>query len=843
MTTAVPAIKRMIKAKKDEIGKFEREHGRRRQVPRSPYRHDGSISNWITERDLEVYGREIQIPKHLVVSVGNGYERVFSEEDLNQLEILKGQLETLIQNLKNTVESEYKAAMAPKTPSARTTPKPVKDQKGKTKVPSKKKLIEKLKSSPEPAALEIASIMEAKYGGARRQEPAADELECRTGIQINNRRLNELSDESLAEVVASNDPPVVFVRAGSLVRLHQNESFAIELMSASYMKEVLARASRFYILQQSGKETIEVDVSPTGELAQNILSMQQWLGLPKIKGIIETPVIRPDGSTLIKPGYDEPTSLYLNPIMDLDGLDMPDDLTQEHAKAAARYILDEIFADFPFENEASRTNTLATLLSVIVRPMIKGNIPLTIIDKPQAGTGASLIVDLISKITVGREANMWGAPETEDEWRKAITGALVVGSPIIVIDNVVGRLKSASLTRALTAKIWADRQLGQNKMLHLPQESVWIATGNNIQIGGDIARRAIWVRLDANCARPWTRTGFKHPDILGWVEENHRSVITYLLIIARAWVLAGKPKGSAHLGGFTEWAKTISGILEFASVSDFMGNSTQLYDLMDQDVQQWDIFLGEWYAVHGSNPISAKTLMDELSPGSSQIHSNLKEAMPEDVQKAIQQGVRGNPLKLGHVLKGHLNQVYPSGRKLTHEIDKHKGIALWWVEKKPASSGIEDKPKKPNQQHPPKSAGMQGLVPNAGKNETLLSHSGVAGNQEGWLGNPATPAEVATDAEQPKTIPAEPDDIDNLEKIKADQHLTASGAKSEPRRKDEKSTDWLKVSMLKEYRTQVPTDNPSKFEDHTFKVGEVIEVPRYKLKDLVQRGIVAEVTA
>ena len=149
-------------------------------------------------------------------------------------------------------------------------------------------------------------------------------------------------------------------------------------------------------------------------------------------------------------------------------------------------------------------------------------------------------------------------------------------------------------------------------MVALPQEAVWIATGNNIQIGGDIARRAIWVRLDAAQARPWTRTGFRHPDILGWIRENHDSVIAYLLIMARAWVLAGRPQGSAKVGGFNEWAEVISGILEFAGVKDFMGNASQLYDQMDQDVQQWDAFLGEWSVIHGDNPINAGVLETSL---------------------------------------------------------------------------------------------------------------------------------------------------------------------------------------------------------------------------------------
>ena len=348
-------------------------------------------------------------------------------------------------------------------------------------------------------------------------------------------------------------------------------------------------------------------------MAAAVLALDAWPGIKEIKRVIETPTIRPDGSILSKNGYDEATELYLDPIVDISKIDIPERPTAEHGKASAKYILNEIFSDFPFENEASRANTLALLLSVVVRPLIAGNVPMTIIDKPQAGTGASLITDIIATITTGKPASMWGMPENEDEWRKSITGALMSGSPIIVIDNVVGKLKSSALTRALTSQIWRDRVLGKNHMIDLPQESVWIATGNNIQIGGDIARRAMWIRLDAACARPWTREGFKHSDILSWIKENQDVIIAYLLIMARAWIVNGRPEGSIQLGGFTGWSKTISGILEFCGVENFLGNATQLYDEMDQDVQQWDAFLTEWSVLHGDNAITARSLVDELT--------------------------------------------------------------------------------------------------------------------------------------------------------------------------------------------------------------------------------------
>jgi hypothetical protein len=566
-------------------------------------------------------------------------------------------------------------------------------------------------------------------GGSDNDNEPRHEGELKKQIKVNNRSLNDVTNDALEALIDCNDPPWIFSRTGSLVRLHKNERYVIEPLTRDSLKHAMARSARFYVLGE-GERAKETEVSPPNEVANNIIAADDWPGIPEIKAIIETPVIRSDGTILSTAGYDAATKLYLAPIVDLNGLIIPDVLTQRHAAASAQYILNEILADFPFENNASRTNTLATLLSVIVRPLIKGNVPITILDKPQAGTGASLIADIISTITTGKPASMWGMPETEDEWRKAITSALIDGCPVIVIDNVTGRLRSASLARALTAKIWLDRILGKSQMVALPQEAVWIATGNNIQIGGDIARRAIWVRLDAAQARPWTRTEFRHPDILGWIRENHDSVIAYLLIMSRAWVQAGKPPGSNKLGGFNEWAEVLSGILDFAGVKDFMDNAAQLYDEMDQDVQQWDTFLGELSVLHGDQSIKAGVLRDELT-SIDPIYATFRDSMPEDVADAVSKSNAGS-LKLSHVLRKHLNQVYPSGRKLAQEMDKHSKVVLWKV------AGVSKTTVSTSEGH---FAGVAGVHSNT------HAYAGARGNVERRNQTPATPADKPMDSD------------------------------------------------------------------------------------------------
>ena len=120
-------------------------------------------------------------------------------------------------------------------------------------------------------------------------------------------------------------------------------------------------------------------------------------------------------------------------------------------------------------------------------------------------------------LATGHPAAMTTAPGSEDEMRKRITAMLLAGTEFVFIDNLVGQLRSESLAAAITATSWKDRLLGRSEMLELPQRAIWVATGNNIQVRGDLPRRCFWVRLDAGIARPWLprRLPSSEPDGLG----------------------------------------------------------------------------------------------------------------------------------------------------------------------------------------------------------------------------------------------------------------------------------------------------------------------------------------
>jgi len=510
-------------------------------------------------------------------------------------------------------------------------------------------------------------------------------------IIINDRHLHELTSLALPAMARYNNPPTIFVRSGQLVRIRQDERerVIIETLSESALRGYLSRCARFMAYVPGEREPKPTD--PSVKVVKDVLALSAWPEFQPITGIVTSPVMRADGSIHNWPGYDPETRTYY-----VGGLrlDIPEKTTKEDAAECAQYILNEVLCDFPFAEEASRANVLAALLTVVTKHLVGGNIPLGLIDKPQAGTGASLIAEIIAEITTGNAACMETCPDSDEEWRKSITAILMRGPQMVVLDNLSDTLKAPKLSQMLTARTWSDRLLGQNKIIDLPQTAAWFVTGNNIQLAGDVARRSYWIRLNAGTARPWLREGFRHPDLKAWVRENRANLLACLFVVVRAWVIAGRPEWTGKkLGSFEEWSSTIGGILQFAGIEGFLDNGAGLYDSADQDVAQWDIFLGIWQALERNDAITAAQLKKRLTdsgPGSNPENFPFQAEMPAEIIAVIE---KKGAVALGLALKKRVDQMFPSGRMLIKELDSHKKQIKWLVKTVTAYNDKDKSPK------------------------------------------------------------------------------------------------------------------------------------------------------
>jgi hypothetical protein len=487
--------------------------------------------------------------------------------------------------------------------------------------------VSKIKGWPSAAAIigdkAVQRIREFLGITASESGDAGDDLPL---IKVNDRLPVAIADETLRILCAENDPPELFVRSGRLTRVRDDENGKpiIESLTDLHLREALGRVARFVNQGPKGFITIY----PPMPLVQDIRARTRWPGLPPLEAITETPTLRHDGSILNQAGYDVATRLIYHPAKGFIMPPVPHGPTRGEIEHAIETIND-VLCDFPFENEASRANAFALILTPIIRPLID-LAPLAVMDAPQAGTGKGKLTDLVSIIATGRSAAKGSAPTDADELEKRITALLSAGSTFVVFDDVAHTLRSPVLASALTASEWTGRILGRSEMIAVPQRATWVVTGNNIQLGGDIPRRCFWIRLDAKTSRPYLRDGFKHPNLETYVKDNRGALLAALLTLGRGWHDAGCPRATVTpLGSFEQWTRIIGGILEIAGIKGFLANASELYEQADDDSAQWEDFMRACLEAFGSNPVTISELAIRLVSNTS-----LASALPESLAEA-----------------------------------------------------------------------------------------------------------------------------------------------------------------------------------------------------------------
>ena len=528
------------------------------------------------------------------------------------------------------------------------------------------------------------------WGGGRSATSAGPhEPDDLNSIIVNDRPLRDIGDEALQALETRNTPPTLFARAGKVIRLGQDENDAPIIQEAGepVIRHHLARAANFVHVRERKSGTEETHVHPPRDVVQDVLSVPH-LPFPPLIGVPRTPFFRLDGTIVDELGYDASTRLYYVPACEGFAVDVPDKPSADDLGTAVA-LLDEAAGDFPYNDEASAANTVALMLTPILRNVIPGPVPLALIDKPTPGTGGSLLAEVVSLIATGSPAGMMSAPRDDEEVRKQITSALMRGNLVVTLDNVDAVLSAPSLSRALTSEFWEDRILGRSEMIRVPQRATWVASGNNLQVGGDLPRRGYWIRLDARVERPWERGGFRHPNLKPWVAENRARLVSALLTMGRAWFAEGKPvsNGAHTIGGFEGWSHTIGGVLEVAGVSGFLSNLSEMYERAADGTRDWSAFLEAWRETYADKALTTKQVAADLHD---EKHARLRDALPDEFGAIIPgHPDKGLSRKLGKAFsKREGRRQGPDGLHLARAGSKDRAVQ-WTV--RPAPDGPKER--------------------------------------------------------------------------------------------------------------------------------------------------------
>lgn len=347
---------------------------------------------------------------------------------------------------------------------------------------------------------------------------------------------------------------------------------------------------------------------------------QTNLHFPPLKAIVSAPYFAAGGELISSRGYHAGAQVFYDPPSGFELQAIPEHPTPADVKDAREWIEDHVLVDFPFSDgdegsgKASKAHAIALLLQQFMRPMIPGDMPITFVQKPEAATGASLLVQSLMYIALGRKIGAQTEKAAPDEFRKALTAFLLTGEPVLFVDNINAHVHGAALANFVTCGVWEDRRLGASETIRSQVTCSTILAGNNVVMSSEIARRCAPIFLDAE-RDPKERTTFRH-DLKTWVPEHRGKLVAACLTLIRYWIDRGEPKRLAKpLPSFEGWSRVMGGLLETIGVEGFLGNLDLTREASSADEEPWGEFCARWYDEFGDKPRLIGTPYDSGEAG------------------------------------------------------------------------------------------------------------------------------------------------------------------------------------------------------------------------------------
>lgn len=329
-----------------------------------------------------------------------------------------------------------------------------------------------------------------------------------------------------------------------------------------WLQNEMTRVAKFWKFDARLKRERPIDAPK--EVAQGLLALAGEWRFPPLRGVIEAPTLRADGSLLAKPGYDPETGLLADFAEDWPKL--PDDPTLNEAHGALRKLLAPV-AMVPFATDADRALWPAMVCTALIRATLPAA-PLIGVSSPIAGSGKTEIVNTAAIIATGRAAPAMNWGDAEEESEKRLGSMMIAGDPLLLIDNIERPLRGEMLCSALTSPEVSVRILGQSRQVRLPTTVLMLATGNNLVLSGDLNRRALVMVIDPGVERPELRRFDWLPT--DYAREHRAKLVNAALTLLRAYHLAGYPgyETLTPFGSFEEWSRRVRGALVWAGADD-----------------------------------------------------------------------------------------------------------------------------------------------------------------------------------------------------------------------------------------------------------------------------------
>lgn len=480
--------------------------------------------------------------------------------------------------------------------------------------------------------------------------------------------------EALASV------PGVYARRGRLVHVHRHAgqdgkrtiptgAVGIRDAGTAWTREQLSKAANFE-RSTTTKAGFSRVASMTPEWLPSMVLESPGPGFPELRAVVTVPVMLSDGTIHAEPDTLKEGVLYLGPPASA----VPEHPTGQDAEDAwGRFQV--ILADFPFASnpnpDAHRAACLASLLSMAGRYAFDGPAPFVLIEANSQASGKGLLSQVLCTIATGQGAPVMSCPREEVELKKAILPVLMDGTRAQVLDEVHPGFGGRAWNALVTATSYRDRLLGASSLVELPNDCVWICTGNNVGLAPDTTRRCLPIRLEPMEEHPEDRTGFRFPDLLSHVRTHQAELLCDALTILRAFHLAGRPaSGLKPWGSFEGWSALIRDAVFWCTKIDpdcrqALASVADMGRLIHADL------IAELHDAFGSTPFTTGSVIEKATIKPT-LHTALEAACPskDGRLKAVSIGKRFASFRRRPVSGLILDQA---------PTDDRRGGALWVV--------------------------------------------------------------------------------------------------------------------------------------------------------------------
>jgi putative DNA primase/helicase len=418
-----------------------------------------------------------------------------------------------------------------------------------------------------------------------------------------------------------------------------------------------------------GRRKRFVACEPPADIIAMVLAGEQKQVFPPVRGIIGTPILRPNRTIVATPGYDAETGYYL-----VDPPPMPPvpaAPTRDDALAALA-ILADLLAEFPFVDDVSRSVAYSGLITPLVRAACDV-VPGHLFTAPKQGSGKSLLVDTASAIATGERAYAILAHRQPEELDKQLTAALLEGRQIIALDNLVGEIESSVLAQVTERERISARPLGTSQTVAILNSFNTYLTGNNVTVAGDNTRRHLVSRIDPQVENPLDRR-FERTNPVSRVLQDRGSYVAACLAIVLAYLAQGRPNPLPPTPSYEAWSELVREPLVWLGLPDPTDSMRAAFDDDPGNAQlaalmaAWPVGQTDWTA---AELIDAALKNDAHGP----VYPGLAEAL-----KPIARDRRGmlDAVVLGNHLRLNRDKIV-GGRKISRNPTSVQGGFARWV--------------------------------------------------------------------------------------------------------------------------------------------------------------------